>query len=59
VGNYGCSSEKINNFLVDDKLYGAALGYGYKTPVGPAEVNVNWSNVTEKFGLWICFGYMF
>ena len=59
VGNYGCSSDKINKFLVDDKLYGAALGYGYKTPVGPAEVNVNWSNVTERFGLWLCFGYMF
>ncbi|MCQ2207330.1 MAG: patatin-like phospholipase family protein [Paludibacteraceae bacterium] len=59
VGNLGCSSAKIKNFLTKDKLYGAALGYGYKTPIGPAELNFNWSNKTEKVGLWASFGYMF
>lgn len=59
IGNYGCSSNKIKSFLVKEHLFGSALGYGYKTPVGPAELNVNWSNVTEKLGIWVSFGYMF
>ncbi|MCQ2191808.1 MAG: patatin-like phospholipase family protein [Paludibacteraceae bacterium] len=59
TGNFGCNSNKVKSFLVKDDLYGAALGYGYKTPIGPAELNFNWSNRTEKVGIWASFGYTF
>lgn len=59
VANYGQSSEKLFNVDEADHMYGAALGYGYKTPVGPIELNLNWSNVTKKVGVFFNLGYMF
>ena len=29
-------------------MVGAAIGGGYKTPVGPIELNLNWSNITKN-----------
>lgn len=58
LGNFGCNGNLVKD-LLDDTMFGVAVGYGYKTPVGPAELNFNWSNVTDKVGLWLSFGYMF
>lgn len=59
VGNYGRSSTYLKDFLSDDSLYGAAIGYGYKTPLGPIDCNLNWSNETKELGIWLSFGHMF
>ena len=40
-------------------MYGAAIGYGYKSPIGPIEFNLNWSNITESVGAFLNIGYMF
>lgn len=59
VANYGKSAGEV---LADKKIedmVGAALGYGYKTSIGPVEVNLNWSNVTRAVGFNLNLGYMF
>lgn len=59
IGNYGRASRYVEDLFREDELVGCGLGYGYKTPVGPIDLNVNWSNVTDKIGFWLNFGYMF
>jgi len=57
--NYGFGSNAFNEFFTQKNMYGAALGYGYKSPIGPVELNVNWSNVTKKVGFFFNIGYMY
>lgn len=57
--NYGLGSSSISNIFSQKNLFGAALGYGYKSPAGPIEFNFNWSNVTKKLGVFLNLGYMF
>lgn len=59
VGNFGLHSDKFFKAKSPDHLYGAALGYGYKSAIGPLELNFNWSNMTKKLGISINVGYMF
>lgn len=59
VANYGYNSKYVSDFFESTPLVGGALGYGYKTPVGPIDFNFNWSNVTKEIGVWLNFGYMF
>lgn len=58
-GNYGIAGSSLERFVTQKHLVGAALGYGYKSPVGPLEFNLNWSNVTKKLGFYLNMGYMF
>lgn len=60
IANYGNARSR----LFDTDAYmrhmvGAAIGWGYKTPVGPIELDINWSNVTRKVGFFLNLGYMF
>lgn len=57
--NYGMGSQSLSGIFNNKHLFGAALGYGYKSPIGPVELNLNWSNVTKKLGCFINIGYMF
>ena len=57
--NYGLGSSTIVEILDQRHFFGAALGYGYKSPAGPIEFNLNWSNVTHKLGCFLNIGYMF
>lgn len=57
--NYGLGSTSIGNIFNQKNLFGAALGYGYKSPAGPVEIYLNWSNVTDKVGCFLNIGYMF
>lgn len=45
--------------IFDQQEYGCALGYGYRTPAGPVEANLNWSSITRSVGLYLSFGYKF
>jgi len=57
--NYGLGSSELTDILSQRHLFGAAIGYGYKTPVGPIDFNINWSNVTKSLGFFMNIGYMF
>lgn len=59
-GNYLIgTNHNIGDIFKDFNYVGAALGYGYKSPIGPIEFNLNWSNVTKKVGCFLNLGYMF
>lgn len=58
-GNYAFAGSSLDKFLNQENLVGAALGYGYRSPIGPIEFNFNWSNVTKKLGVFLNIGYMF
>ena len=53
------TSQSISHLFSDKHFFGAAIGYGYKSPIGPVELNLNWSNVTKKLGCFLNIGYMF
>jgi len=57
--NYGLGSSDLTGIFSQKHLFGAAIGYGYKTPVGPIDLNLNWSNVTKSVGCFLNIGYMF
>lgn len=57
--NYGLGSSSLNDIFKQKHLFGGAIGYGYKTPAGPVEFNLNWSNVTKRVGCYLNIGYMF
>jgi len=59
IANYGFAGNSLQNFITNKNLVGAAIGAGYKTPVGPIELNLNWSNITQKVGAFFNIGYMF
>lgn len=59
IGNYGFTGNAFHNFFDTKNMVGAAIGGGYKTPVGPIELNLNWSNITKKVGAFFNIGYMF
>ena len=59
IGNYGFTGNAFHNFFDTKNMVGAAIGGGYKTPVGPIELNLNWSNITKKLGAFFNIGYMF
>lgn len=57
--NYGFGSSTLVDIFTQKHLFGGAAGYGYKTPAGPIELNLNWSNVTKSVGAYLNIGYMF
>jgi NTE family protein len=59
IVNYGFAGYKFRNFIDGKNMIGAAIGGGYKTPVGPIELNLNWSNITRMVGAFFNIGYMF
>lgn len=59
VANYGFMGESLKGFFNTKNIFGAAGGMGYKTPIGPIEANVNWSNLTHSVSLFLNIGYEF
>lgn len=59
IANYGFAGKAFHNFFTNKNMIGAAIGAGYKTPIGPIELNLNWSNITKKVGAYFNIGYMF
>ncbi|MCR5313915.1 MAG: patatin-like phospholipase family protein [Bacteroidaceae bacterium] len=61
IANYGLSGNRLDEIVTIDSsnLFGTAIGYGYKSPIGPIEFNLNWSNVTNSVGAFLNIGYMF
>ena len=68
--NYARESVDMNNFfrpnreLEDGRLsvgnwWGVGLRYSYDLPIGPVDVDVSWSNMTNKVGVYVNLGYYF
>ncbi len=65
ICNYARNSFDIKQFFTNDLVgyssnyWGAALEYLYDSPIGPLSLNVNWSNLSKKVGLYVNIGYYF
>lgn len=59
VANYGFLGDSLEGFFNTKNIFGVAGGMGYRTPVGPIEANVNWSNLTHTASLFLSIGYEF
>lgn len=62
TGGGGITAPDILSFVEKEKavpFWGLGLEYGLSTPVGPIKVNVNWSSVTRKAGIYASLGFDF
>lgn len=58
VFNYGFGTDGFGRKYRSRNYFGTALGYGYKTPIGPVEAHFSYSN-ESRFGFNIQLGYKF
>lgn len=59
VANYAMLGKKVGDFFTTRNLFGAAVGYGFRSPIGPIEANLNWSTLTHKPTFYVNVGYEF
>ncbi|HEY4787534.1 MAG TPA: patatin-like phospholipase family protein, partial [Bacteroidales bacterium] len=58
--NIGKTTEQRKNlFTPDDLTYGYGIGFGYRSPIGPIEVNVMRSNKNPSLSWFLNIGYWF
>lgn len=58
--NYGMEYSDIKGFFKNgNKMWGAALQYSYKSPIGPISLNLTWSNQLSGMGAYFNLGYYF
>ena len=58
----GATAADIPSMIEEGKavpFWGLGLGYALGTPAGPVKVNVNWSSVTRKAGIYASLGFDF
>ncbi len=59
IVNYARDCDKFEDYIVGLGHIGAALEYSYDTIFGPLSLNVHWSNITNKLGVYVSAGYSF
>jgi NTE family protein len=59
TGNYALSSNKIENILNEEKMFGCAITYGVNSIFGPLEATLNYTDRSNKVGFYINLGYKF
>ena len=59
AGNYALSSNKIENILNEEKMFGCAITYGINSIFGPLEATLNYTDRSNKVGFYINLGYKF
>ena len=59
TGNYGVHNNDFEKILNGSGFWGAGISYGYNSFVGPMNVNLGYSNHTEKPQVYISLGYNF
>lgn len=57
-------SQELRHFVSNrpnpfDGCWGVALQYGIKSPIGPISVDLHWSDITNKVGVYFNLGYVF
>ncbi len=59
IVNYARDCDNFKNYMEGVGHIGAALEYSYDTIFGPLTANVHWSNITNRFGVYLSAGYSF
>ena len=59
AGNYALSSNKIQNIMNEEKLFGCSITYGIDSMFGPLEATFNYTDRSDKVGFYINLGYKF
>lgn len=63
MGNYMCSADNYHGYFSgsDSRIsrFGLGVQYAYKTAFGPISVDVHWSDIQRKLGMYFAFGYTF
>ena len=57
--NYALSSNKLKGLLDEMDMFGCSITYGMDSIFGPLEASLNYTNHSEKVGLYINLGYKF
>ena len=57
--NYALSSHKLKGLLDEMNMFGCSITYGMDSMFGPLEATLNYTNHSEKVGLYINLGYKF
>ena len=57
--NYALSSHKLKGLLDEMNMFGCSITYGMDSMFGPLEASLNYTNHSEKVGLYINLGYKF
>lgn len=53
-------NDKLDKLInADEFLFGASVGVGAKTIIGPVKFNLSMNNQNKKIGVWIQVGYLF
>ncbi len=58
-GSYALSSHKIEGLFSEQNMFGCAITYGVDSMFGPLEATLNYTNHSDKVGLYINLGYKF
>lgn len=59
TGNVALHYDSFKAVLAHTPVYGARLGYAYDSIIGPLSLNLMWSNLTRKLGVYVSLGYSF
>ena len=63
MGNYMCSAANYDDFFSGSdscvSRFGLGLQYAYKTVFGPISVDMHWSDIQRRLGMYFAFGYTF
>ena len=57
--NYAMSGNTISEFVGNQGVVGASIGYSFDSFIGPVSLNVHWSDKSEKVGVYFNLGYYF
>lgn len=57
--NYALSSHKLKGLFDEKSMFGCAITYGMDSVFGPLEASLNYTNHSDKIGLYISLGYKF
>lgn len=59
IVNYVRNSDRLQDFFAGKGYTGAGIEYAYDTIFGPVSMNVHWSDITGKVGVYVSSGYNF
>lgn len=57
--NYALSNHKFKSLFDGSSMFGCSITYGMDSMFGPLEASLNYTNHSEKVGLYISLGYKF
>ncbi len=59
IVNYARDCDSFRSYIEGLGNFGAAVEYSFDTIFGPLSANVHWSDITNKFGVYLSAGYNF